>query len=300
VEWRHAIILGLVEGITEYLPVSSTGHLIIVSALLGLDDPANPSQKTAIDAFNIVVQGGAILAVVGLYRARVVQMIRGLLGKDPAGFRLLVNLLVAFLPAAVVGLALHGWIEKHLFGPRAVVPALIVGGVYMILIEQWRRGRFGRGPTPGLGARGLGVDDMTISKSLFVGVLQCFALWPGTSRSVMTITGGIITGLRPAAAAEFSFLLGLPTLGAATAYSLYKNLTHAHDPGAAAQGNFFEVLGATSVVIGLITAALSAAVAIRWLVGFLNRSGLSPFGWYRILLGFCLIGLMAGGVLATR
>ncbi|MBC7771140.1 MAG: undecaprenyl-diphosphate phosphatase, partial [Pyrinomonadaceae bacterium] len=229
-EWWQALILGLVEGITEYLPVSSTGHLIIVSSLLGLGDPANPDHKAAIDAFNIVVQGGAILAVLGLYWPRVVQMLRGLTGKDPAGFRLMVNLFVAFLPAAFLGLLLHKWIEKHLFFTGPVVGALIVGGIYMMFIEQWRLGRFGRGPTRGIGGKGLGIEDITLGKALFIGLLQCFGLWPGTSRSMMTITGGIITGLRPSAAAEFSFLLGLPTLGAATVYSLYKNLSQAGKP----------------------------------------------------------------------
>lgn len=309
-EWWQALILGLVEGITEYLPISSTGHLVIVSSLLGLGERTNADHKAAIDAFNIVVQGGAILAVLGLYWPRVVQMFRGLMGKDPAGFRLVVNLFVAFLPAAVAGLLLHNWIERHLFFTGPVVAALIVGGVYMMFIEQWRLGRFGRGPTRGVGGKGLGIEDVTLGKALFIGILQCFSLWPGTSRSMMTITGGIITGLRPAAAAEFSFLLGLPTLGAATLYSLYQNFSRTGIPITDADGNqvltlagepelhrnLFAVLGATPVLIGIVVAAISAAVAIRWLVAYLNRSGLTAFGWYRIVLGLAIIGLTLGGL----
>lgn len=223
-EWWHAIVLGLVEGITEYLPISSTGHLIITSSLLGLDGGAT---KQAVDDFNIVIQGGAILAVLGLYRARVMQMLRGVFGKDPAGLRLFVNLVVAFLPAAVVGFLLHDLIERYLFFPVPVLMALAVGGVYMMALEQWRRGRFG---IPSHGNR-RGVEDVTIKQAFGIGCLQCVAMWPGTSRSMMTITGGYLAGLAPAAAAEFSFLLGLPTLGAASVYSLLKNLKHAHDTG---------------------------------------------------------------------
>lgn len=287
-EWWQAIVLGLVEGITEYLPVSSTGHLILTSALLGLDRPAD---KQAVDAFNIVIQGGAILAVLGLYWPRVLQMLRGLLGRDPVGLRLLVCLGIAFLPAAVLGLLLDDVIEAYLFRTGPVIAALILGGVFMILLDRWRDGAFGRG-----GARyhGLerGVEDITPGRALVIGLMQCVAMWPGTSRSMMTITGGVVAGLRPAAAAEFSFLLGLPTLGAACLYKLVKNVKHASDTGTP---NLFEQLGWTPVLLGMAVAMIAAIVAVRWLVGFLNRHGLEPFGWYRIVLGVCLAGLIAGG-----
>lgn len=273
-EWWHAIVLGLVEGITEYLPISSTGHLIITSSLLGLDGGAT---KQAVDDFNIVIQGGAILAVLGLYRARVMQMLRGVFGKDPAGLRLFVNLVVAFLPAAVVGFLLHDMIERYLFFPVPVLMALAVGGVYMMALEQWRRGRFG---IPPHGNR-RGVEDVTIKQAFGIGCLQCVAMWPGTSRSMMTITGGYLAGLAPAAAAEFSFLLGLPTLGAASVYSLLKNLKHAHDTG---EPNLFQSLGWGACALGVWFAAVSAALAVKWLVGFLNKRGLSAFGWYRLAL----------------
>jgi len=290
-EWWQAIVLGLVEGITEYLPVSSTGHLILASALLGLD---TPESKGAVDAFNIVIQGGAILAVLGLYRARVLQMLRGLMGRDPVGLRLVVCLAIAFLPAAVFGVLLDDWIEARLFHTGPVVAALILGGVFMILLDRWRNGTFVQARYHGTER---GVEDITPGRALIIGLMQCVAMWPGTSRSMMTITGGVLVGLRPAAAAEFSFLLGVPTLGAACVYKLVKNLKHASDTGTP---NLFDQLGWGPVILGLVVATISAAFAVRWLVGFLNRRGLEPFGWYRIVLGVCVLGLIVGGYVTVN
>ena len=289
--WYEAIILGLIEGVTEYLPVSSTGHLILASGLLGLD---SPDVKRSVDAFNIIIQGGAILAVLGLYWPRVKRIIAGGLGLvkigpgDVGGLRLGIRLLVAFLPAAALGVLLNDWIEARLFHAGPVLGALAAGGVFMIALDRWRAGKLGTGPK----RSDLEVPDVTIPKALFIGLMQCVAMWPGTSRSMMTITGGVIAGLRPRAAAEFSFLLGLPTLGGACVYSLAKNLKHSHDAGLP---NMFELLGVGAVVIGLIVATISAGVAIRWLVGFLNRHGLAPFGWYRLALCAVLIALMLTG-----
>lgn len=283
----HAVILGLVEGITEYLPVSSTGHLIITSALLGLKDPAS---KDAIDAFEIVIQGGAILAVVGLYWPRFVQMLRGLTGADPAGFRLLTNVLVAFVPAAGIAFFTHKWITAHLFLPVPVVAALIIGGVYMIVVEYARSGRIARVRSSMAGKE---IDDLNITDALKIGLLQIIALWPGTSRSMMTITGGYLVGLRPKAAAEFSFLLGVPTLLTACAYAIYKDLK---DARAHHTQTFYETLGTGPVLVGVLVAALAAAVAVKWLVGFLGRHGLAPFGVYRIILGVMLTGLILGQI----
>ncbi len=286
----HAIILGLVEGITEYLPVSSTGHLILTSALLGLDK--TQESKQAVDAFNIVIQGGAILAVLGLYFPRVLSMLRGLVGKDKAGLRLAINLLIAFLPAAILGVLLDDWISSKLFSPGPVIAALVVGGIYMIALDIWRKKKFppvaADAPQPGLE-----INSLTPLKALFIGFMQCIAMWPGTSRSMMTITGGIMTGLRPAQAAEFSFLLGLPTLGGACCYKLLKNLKHASDTGTP---NLFEELGWTPVILGILVAAISAAFAVKWLVGFLNKHGLTPFGIYRILLGALLGALVLADI----
>ncbi len=293
--WQ-AIVLGIVEGLTEYLPISSTGHLILASTLMKLN---TPELKQAVDDFEIVIQGGAILAVVGLYWPRMLQMLKGLLGKDPAGFKLLVNLFIAFLPSAVVGVALKHVIDEHLFHAGPVILALAIGGVYMMVIDQWRMGRFSTARYHG---RELEIIDVEPRQALFIGLLQCFALWPGTSRSMMTITGGMLIGLRSRAAAEFSFLLGLPTLGAACAYALYKNLKGPHGPDVtpaeiASYKNLFQTLGPTAVTLGLVVAAISAAIAVKWLVGFLNKHGLAPFGWYRLVLCAVLIGMHLAGVL---
>ncbi len=284
--WQ-AVVLGLVEGITEYLPVSSTGHLIIASELMGLK---TPEAKSAVNAFEIVVQGGAILAVLGLYFPRFVSMLRGLLGKDNAGFALLVNLMIAFTPAVIVGVLAKPWIDKYLFNAWAVIIAFAIGGVYMIIVDlRWLRPARFAGPSGG----GKELADLTPRDALSIGLLQCVAMWPGTSRSMMTITGGVLCGLRPAAAAEFSFLLGMPTLLAATAKALYDNLQEAKASGGP---NFIEQLGVTPVVVGMIVAAVSAALAVKWLVRFLNRQGLTPFGIYRLVAAGVLLMLVLSGL----
>ncbi|MFI5320107.1 MAG: undecaprenyl-diphosphate phosphatase [Myxococcota bacterium] len=278
-EWWQAVVLGVVEGVTEYLPVSSTGHLILTSSLLGLD---RPDRAGALAAFEVVVQGGAILAVLGLYWRRVLQMGAGLIGHDPGGRRLLVNLAVGFLPAAVLGPLLDDPIERHLFAAGPVLAALVVGGVWMIWLDRRRAPEVGA-PLEALGWR----------QALSIGLFQCAALWPGTSRSMMAIAGGTILGLRASDAAEFSFLLGLPTLGGACAFKLVKNLLAAERTGTP---NLFEQLGAAPVAIGIVVAALSAAFAVRWLVAFLKRHGLAPFGWYRIALALLFGALLLSGV----
>ncbi|TAJ23614.1 MAG: undecaprenyl-diphosphate phosphatase, partial [Planctomycetota bacterium] len=172
-----AALLGLVEGVTEYLPVSSTGHLILAERLLGI--PAGP----AADAFAIAIQGGAILAVLWALRARTAQLARGLAGRDAAGRALLVALAVSFAPAAAIGLAFDDWIEAHLFGLRPVVGAWFVGGVGLLWFERWRRARVG-GP----------LEALTVRAALVIGLFQCLALWPGTSRSLATLVGGLCVG----------------------------------------------------------------------------------------------------------
>jgi Uncharacterized bacitracin resistance protein len=293
VTWWQAAVLGLVEGITEYLPISSTGHLILASSLMGLD--REPTVKEAVDAFNIVIQGGAILAVLGLYWPRIVQMLRGLVGKDAAGRRLLMNLVVAFLPAAVLGFLLNDAIERLLFNPPAVLTALALGGVWMIVLDRWKLRPHRIKDQSGTHAEafeGLTLETMSWRHALAIGFLQCIAMWPGTSRSMMTIAGGVLVGLKPRQAAEFSFLLGLPTLGGACVLSLSKNLTESAEAGTP---NLFEVIGVVPCVVGLAVATVSAVVAVRWLVGFLNRHGLEAFGWYRLVLCAVLGGAMAMG-----
>ena len=275
--WQ-AVVLGLVEGITEYLPVSSTGHLILTQALLGLD---TPESKSALDAFAIVIQGGAILAVLGLYARRVLGMLKGLVGRDPAGLRLVVNLVIGFLPAGLSGPLLDDWLEARLFQPLPVLAALLAGGVWMIWL--------GRRDEP---ADAIELDALDWRHALAIGALQCVAMVPGTSRSMMTIAGGTLLGLRRRDAAEFSFLLGLPTLGGACLFKLAKNLYKASKNGTP---NFIETLGAGAVLLGFAVAAISAALAVRWLVSFLNRHGLAAFGWYRIGLAIALGAAIALG-----
>lgn len=284
-EWWQAVVLGLVEGITEYLPISSTGHLILASSLMGLDGTGQ--QKSAVDAFNIVVQGGAILAVLGLYWPRVLRMVMGVFGKDKPGLRLAVNIVIAFLPAAVLGVPLNDLIEAHLFSTWPVLGALAVGGVYMMLLDRYK---IHPNRTDAENQTGTDITDLTWRGALIIGLMQCVAMWPGTSRSMMTITGGVLVGLKPRAAAEFSFLLGLPTLGGACVYKLYKDMT-GEGP------NMFETLGVMPILIGIAVATVSAVVAVRWLVGFLNTHGLTPFGWYRLALTALLGGMILSGYL---
>ena len=279
-EWWQSAVLGLVEGVTEYLPVSSTGHLILASWLLGLE---SPERREALATFEIAIQGGAILAVLGLYRARVAQMLRGLLGRDAEGRRMLLHVALAFLPAALLGPVLDDPIEEHLFSAGPVLAALLLGGVWMIWLDRRRDPHAGGG-----------IEALGPAAALGIGLFQCVAMWPGTSRSMMTIAGGVLLGLRASAAAEFSFLLGVPTLGGACAFKLAKNLL------AAQRGEgqtLFEALGVAPVVIGFAVAAVSAAVAVRWLVAFLQRHGLAPFGWYRVLLAATLGALALSGTL---
>ncbi len=275
--WWQALILGVVEGLTEYLPVSSTGHLILTAWLLGLGSDVD--RWSATFSFNIVIQAGAILAVLGLYRQRVVQMCRGLVGKDVAGLRLAVNLMIAFVPAAVLGLMFADRIEQYLNGPWPVVGALFVGAWLMLAVAYSRK-------LSGTVHKGRDLDAVTWQIALLIGFGQCIAMWPGTSRSMMTIVAALMLGLRPRAAAEFSFLLGLVTLTAATGY---KTL----DGGAA----MFHAFGLWPLVIGMIASTLSAALAIKWFVAFLTRRGLGPFGWYRLAIALLFAALLLAGVL---
>ncbi|MEM8496289.1 MAG: undecaprenyl-diphosphate phosphatase, partial [Planctomycetota bacterium] len=239
---------------------------------------ADPELQRAVDAFNIVIQAGAIAAVLGLYRARVVQMIRGLAGKDEAGLKLAIALIVAFLPAAALGPLLSDWIKGYLFAPWPVIAALAVGGVLCIAVGH-RRAKME-------GSAKRDIEDVGWRIGLIIGFAQCVAMWPGTSRSMMTIVAALLLGLRAKAAAEFSFLLGLVTLGAATVYDGMKDgdaiLTH---------------IGWSNLVVGFVTATISAALAVHWFVGFLTRKGLEPFGWYRIALAVVMGGLIVGGVM---
>ena len=246
----QSVLLGAVEGITEFLPVSSTGHLILASAWMGL-------RGEAVKTFDIVIQAGALAAVLGLYGARLRSL------------PLLRNLAIAFLPAGVVGLLLHRTIKEHLFGAHPVAWALAVGGLFMIGLDRWLRRR-DRPPSRDL-------DTLGTGEAFLIGLVQCLALWPGTSRSMVTISAGLLLGFSGPAAAEFSFLLALPTLGAATLFDAAKN------SGLLLQAASLPVLAA-----GFAVAGVTAALAMRGLVAYLNRRGLAPFGWYRIGLALAV------------
>lgn len=284
----QAIILGLVEGITEYLPVSSTGHLIITAWLLGLGK--TPAEKEAVDAFNIIIQGGAILAVAGLYRARVVQMLRGIQGRDGRGRMLLILLIAAFLPAAILGPFLDDFLEKRLFRPLPVIMALGAGGLLLIAIKPWQD-RLRKREKHGEHHVFKSIEELTLRDALVIGLMQCVAMVPGTSRSMMTILGGLGVGLSPARAAEFSFLLGLPTLGAACAYKLLKQLKlHGLD--------FVEPMGGWApVIVGILAATISAAIAVKWLVRYLERHSFAAFGVWRIAVAVILGVLLLRGTM---
>lgn len=267
--WQ-ALILGLVEGLTEYLPVSSTGHLLLVQRLLGLAD------TEAANAYAICIQAGAVAAVLGLYFRRAKQIARGLLGTDVAGRRLAVALVIAFAPAAVVGPLLDDRIEQHLFGLWPVVAAWFVGGVAILIVAHRRRGLL----PPG----GFALEELRLVGALVIGLSQCLAMWPGTSRSLVTIVSGVLVGMNLAAAVEFSFLLGVLTLFAATAY---KSISH----GASMLDDF----GVLNLALGFAAAFVSAIVSVRWMVGYLQRRGLELFGYWRVGLALVVAGLILGG-----
>jgi undecaprenyl-diphosphatase len=264
-----AIILGAVEGFTEYLPVSSTGHLLVTQRLLGLDDEA---ERAAADSYVIAIQIGAILAVVVLYWRRLGQITRGLAGRDVEGRSLLVALVVAFVPAAFVGLVLGDTIKDQLFGAWPVVVAWFVGGVFLVV---WR-------PRPG----SVELTQFTVRHAAIIGVAQILALWPGTSRSLVTIVAALAIGASMAAAVEFSFLLGLATLSAATFYDLAQN-----------GQEILDVYGWRTPLAGGIVAFVTAAIAVRWLVAFLRTRPLAVFGWYRIGIAITTAAMIGLGVI---
>ncbi len=262
----QAFVLGLVEGLTEYLPVSSTGHLLLAQRWMGI-----PSTSVS-DAFAICIQAGAILAVLGLYRARVGQMMLGLAGRNPAGRSLALNLISAFIPAALLGFALEKTIKKYLFGGETwglwpVVAAWLVGGLAILAVAFYRR-RLDKSS-----ASGLDLDQLTLRMAVIVGVAQCIAMWPGVSRSLITIVGGVMVGLSLPAAVELSFLLGVITLTAATAYDALK---HGQE--------MLATYGPAPLLIGFVSAWLSAVLAVKWMVGYLKSHGMEIFGWYRVVL----------------
>ncbi len=269
----QAALLGVVEGVTEYLPVSSTGHLTVVQDFLGLW--ATPEEKNASDAYAICIQAGAILAVLLIYRQRLKGMVRGLVGRNPEGLRLAGSLVVAFIPAAFFGLFLEGRIKHYLYGIWPVAAAWLVGGIFILAVLSRRRAQEGKD-----------LEGLTWQAALLVGCAQVMALWPGVSRSLATIAAGLFVGLTLSAAVEFSFLLGLLTLGAATIYEALKlgpEIVH--------------TFGWLSPLVGLVAAALAAFVAVRWMVEYLRTRSLAIFGWYRIGIALVVAVLALTGIL---
>jgi undecaprenyl-diphosphatase len=260
-----AALLGIVEGLTEYLPVSSTGHLILAGHFLG-------EAGEAAKSFEIVIQLGAILAVLIHYRALLWRRLTELPAGKPEAARLFVALIAGFVPTAALGLLARKWIKAHLFGVTPVAVALAVGGVVMIAVELIR----GRKPNDGE-AR---LEDVTPLQGFLVGVGQCASLIPGTSRSMATIVTGQLVGLTTATAAEFSFLLALPTLGAATLYEAWKARHELH------------TLGVVPMAIGMTVSFLVAWAVIAGFVAYLKRRGLLPFGVYRIILAGLVLWLV--------
>ena len=252
------ILLGIVEGVTEFLPVSSTGHLILASALLGYD-----AETWAV--FNIVIQLGAILAIVVLYWRTFWVVLTGLFARDALAIRFVRNILVAFVPAAVIGLVLHKKIEALLGQPVVVAVALVVGGIAIIGIERLVK--------PGAVH---GVAEVPIGTVVGIGFIQCLAMVPGVSRSGATILGALALGVERRTAAEFSFFLAIPTMLGATTLELAAN-RHALAGGAG--------VGIGAIALGTAIAFLVALVVVRWFVTLVGRSGFSPFGWYRIAVG---------------
>jgi len=259
----EAMLFGLVEGLTEYLPISSTGHLILVGEALG-------HTSDAAKSFEIVIQLGAILAVLVHYRKLLAERVAGLFRGRAESIRLALALAVGFVPVAILGVLARKPIKQHLFGPLPVAGALIAGGVVMIAVELIRRARHVQGVD--------GLHEVTLPRAAVVGLFQCLSLWPGASRAMCTILGGQLAGLSTATAAEFSFLLALPTLGAATVYEMVKARKELLAGGAAGAG-------AVELAIGLVVSFVVAWGVIAVFLRYLKKRGLAPFGVYRILLG---------------
>lgn len=262
VTWGHAALLGLVEGLTEFVPVSSTGHLILLVDLLGFRGP--PGK-----VFEVVIQFGAILAVCVAYFGRLWHVLVTL-HSESASRRFAGNILLAFLPAMVLGATLHGFIKSVLFDPWVVSVALILGGVAILVIE---RGIYE--------PRVRTVEEMPMRTALGIGFFQTLAMIPGVSRSGATIMGALLLGVERRTAAEFSFFLAIPTMLAAAVYDLFKNR---------------EVLGTDGlglIAVGFAVAFVAAIVVVRTVVAFVGRHGFAPFAWYRIALGLVMIAVLS-------
>jgi undecaprenyl-diphosphatase len=264
-----ALILGIVEGLTEFLPISSTGHLIVTGSLLGYT-----GEQAKV--FEIVIQAGAILAVCWEFRARLLRVARGVL-RDPGANRFIINLLIAFMPAAILGLLFGKLIKASLFAPVPVAIAFVAGALVILWAERRQRLR----PHT---IRIDDVDDMTWRDALKIGCAQAFALIPGTSRSGATIIGGMLFGLSRRAATEFSFFLAIPTLLAACVYEAVKNR------------HLLSMTDAPAFGVGFVAAFVSAFLCVRWLLRYVSQHDFTPFAWYRIAFGIVILLTASTGV----
>jgi undecaprenyl-diphosphatase len=271
--WKAAV-LGIVEGVTEYLPISSTGHLLVTQRILGIGE--DPSTKDAADSYAIAIQFGAILAVLVLYRRRIATIVAGLLGRDAEGRRLLVALVLATAPAVVIGLVFERPIKDNLLGPWPVVAAWAIGGVVVLAVADKVRAH-----RPGFALTAMGPRQ-----ALVIGGAQVLAMWPGTSRSLVTILAALAVGATLVAAVEFSFLLGLVTLAGATLYEATTN-----------GSMMVDAYGWVDPMVGLLFAFVSAALAIRWMLNWLQTRSLAVFGWERLAAAALTVGLLATGVI---
>ena len=262
----QAAVMGIVEGLTEFLPISSTGHLILAASLLKFNG-------AGVKVFEVAIQTGAMLAVIWEYRERLSRTVVGLRG-DAVAQRFARNVLIAFMPAVVFGLSLGSAIKAHLFHPVPVALAFVVGGFIILWVERRHHKAYGERDTQGLRhARVESVDDMTALDALKVGLVQCLALIPGTSRSGATIIGAMVFGFSRKAATEFSFYLAIPTLIGAGAYSVWK------DRGLLSAADL------PMFAVGTVFAFFSAWLCIRWLIRYVSTHDFTAFAWYRIIFG---------------
>ena len=271
-----AVVLGVVEGLTEFVPVSSTGHLMVAERAMNIGQ--HPSDKTPADAYAVVIQIGAILAVAVIYRRRIGQILLGLIGRDDEGRHVGLTLGVALLPAVVLGAALDNTIKAHLFGAWPVVLAWVVGGVAILAVH--RRPRF----SPGFGGRL--ITEVTYRDALIIGLAQCIAMWPGVSRSLVALLAALAVGLEMASAIEFAFLLGLITLGAATVFELAKD-----------GSSVVDAYGLFNPIVGVVVSFLAGWAAVKWMLDYLRKHDLAIFGWYRISLAAIVGALLVAGVI---
>jgi len=271
--WK-AIVLGVTEGLTEFLPISSTGHLLAAKELMHLD--SSEISEQAIDSYIISIQIGAILAIVVLYKNRIRQMYEGLRGQSEVGKIVLRNLVVAFVPTAIIGLLLADYVKDQLYESQLVAYAWIVGGVCILLAHEKKFLKRG----------GSSMESLSLQGAVVVGLVQALALWPGVSRSLVTIFALVALGLSLAAAVEFSFLLGLVTLSAATFYELSQD-----------GGQIIDLFGYWTPLVGLIAAFLSAVASVKWMVSWLENKSFSVFGFYRVAIGILAISFLSTGVL---